>query len=335
FTSAGSVTFTVTRPHASRDASNASTARMTFAVADTGVGIAPADLDQIFQPFEQVGDASARAEGTGLGLPISRKIVELMGGTIHVRSQLGVGSTFSFEIELPVADNWTERMAIADGHQIVGYEGDRQHLLVVDDRWENRAVLRELLHPLGFQIAEAENGREALEAIARQSFDLVITDLSMPVMDGLDLLAHLRRDPNARNLPVIVSSASVSNQDRQVSLDAGGDDFLPKPIHANDLFAMLADRLAIQWRYEQTEDSPAKNADAEPDAIAFPPAEELRDMLDLARSGLLFKLVDRAEQIGAESDRYTPFSRAIAQLAKDFQTEAIEAMLLDHLDTPI
>ncbi|TYQ30437.1 ATP-binding protein [Pseudanabaena sp. UWO310] len=305
---------------------NENNTHLRFAVTDTGVGIAPDDLQKLFRAFEQVGDRSRQAEGTGLGLAISQQIVQLMGGQIQVESQLGIGSTFFFEIVLPLANDWNQQQNISAGN-IVSYQGERKKILVVDDRWENRGVILSLLEPLGFMITEAENGLDGLEKIRMDLPDLVILDLSMPVMNGFELLKHLRNDQSLRHLKVIVSSASVSNIDRQLSLEAGGDDFLAKPVHAEDLFNALATHLQLTWNYEETA---TEVNDAEREIIAPDPAD-LQILLELVRDGLIKKVTQVAKEIEQKDARYQPFIQKILQLAKKFQSEQIEELIQKHL----
>ncbi|TYQ30436.1 hybrid sensor histidine kinase/response regulator [Pseudanabaena sp. UWO310] len=305
---------------------NENNTHLRFAVTDTGVGIAPDDLQKLFRAFEQVGDRSRQAEGTGLGLAISQQIVQLMGGQIQVESQLGIGSTFFFEIVLPLANDWNQQQTISAGN-IVSYQGERKKILVVDDRWENRGVILSLLEPLDFMITEAENGLDGLEKIRMDLPDLVILDLSMPVMNGFELLQHLRNDQNFRHLKVIVSSASVSNIDRQLSLEAGGDDFLTKPLHAEDLFNALATHLQITWNYEETT---TQAKDSQLEVIAPDPAD-LQTLLELVEDGLLRKMTQVAKEIAQRDARYQPFTQVILKLAKEFQSERIEQIIQQYL----
>ena len=156
-----------------------------------------------------------------------------MGGTIEVKSQVGEGSEFSFNVDLPLVHDWVPQRVTNDVNHIIGYEGNQVYsLLVVDDRWENRAVLSNLLSPLGFTIWEAENGQAGLVILQERSPDLVITDLAMPVMDGFAFLGHIRTTEALKEAKVIVSSASVSQADQQRALSHGGDAFLAKPVDA-------------------------------------------------------------------------------------------------------
>ena len=330
FTDKGSVTLKVE----SRDSNpSQGITRLRFSITDTGVGISPENIQKLFKAFEQVGDRSRQAEGTGLGLAISQQIVQLMGGQIRVESQLGVGSTFSFEVELPLATDWNQQQTSGAGN-IVGYVGERKKILVVDDRWENRAVILNLLEPLGFVITEAENGQVGLEKMRESLPDLVITDLAMPVMDGFELLKQLRSDESLQHLRVLVSSASVSQADRQMSLQAGGDDFLAKPIHVQELFNTLATNLQLTWSYEETttqvmnrtDDNPGNNIE-----MIAPEPRDLQILLELAQEGRLKKLAEAAEEIGQKDDRYQPFIQQILQLAKKFESEKIEEIIQKHL----
>jgi signal transduction histidine kinase/CheY-like chemotaxis protein len=314
---------------------NPSTRRIKFQVEDTGVGIAPDQLDKIFQAFEQVGDRQRQAEGTGLGLAISQSIVQIMNGRIQVKSQPQVGSDFFFEVELATATDWAQQNSISTGQQIIGYEGQRRSILVVDDRWENRAVLVNLLEPLGFQMTEAENGQAGLEKICQLSPDLVITDLAMPVMNGFELLKQVRSANDLQHQKMIVSSASVAQIDRQMSLDAGGNDFLAKPVEISELFNLLATHLELEWKYEMisndTEPSTSTTGLQNPEGIILPATGELKALLELAQQGNLKRLREHTEQIADANPHYAGFASQILQLAKQFKAEEIEDLLKQHL----
>ncbi len=329
FTDQGSVTLKVevleVNPHI---------LRLKFQITDTGVGIAEDQVSRLFQAFEQVGDQKRQAEGTGLGLAISQKIVGLMGGEIKVKSELGVGSNFYFDVALPIANNWAKKNSVSQGRTIIGYEGSPKHILIVDDRWENRSVLSNLLEPLGFSFTEAENGQEGLEKAREKLPDLVITDIAMPVMDGFTFMNQLRKDPALKNLLVIVSSASVAQIDQQMSLEAGGNDFLVKPVEAEELFTLVAKHLQLTWKYDETatEASPATNNKSVDAAKLVPPPEtDLQILLELAQDGMLKELAETAQKIGQKSDSYQPFIQQIIHLAKKFQTEQIEVLIQKYL----
>ena len=315
--------------------------KIRFQVEDTGVGISPEELKKIFMPFEQVGDNKRRAEGTGLGLAISNKIVKMMGSCIQVQSQLGVGSVFSFEVDLPLAANWIQAVTTASGNKIIGYKGRQRTILIVDDKWENRSVIVNLLEPIGFVIQEAENGQEGLVKAAQLKPDLIIADLFMPVMDGYEMMRQLREKEELKDMRIIVSSASVFEMDRQRSLDAGGDDFLAKPVQAEELFEMLQKQMAIAWEYEQTNPAQTVNNELAVDAIATtrspseivpPSANNLAILLNLAQQGRLKKLVEEAKRIEQLEVKSAPFIQNIVHLAKSFQAEKIEYLIKKYID---
>lgn len=314
FTDQGSVTVTVEKT---------AIQSYRFTVADTGVGIAPEQIEAIFRPFEQVGDTKKQTEGTGLGLAISTQIVNLMGSQIQVKSQLGVGSDFSFEVELPIATEWMKETLDATGQNITGYAGKRRTILVIDDRWENRSVVQNLLEPLGFEIQEAQDGAEGLVQAATQP-DLIITDLAMPVMDGFEMLRQLRQTESLKHLKVIVSSASVAELDQQQSIDAGADDFLPKPVQIEVLLKLLQSHLDLTWSYA-IETPP----EAEPQIIdvQVPKAIELQPLLDLVKRGRRRAFIDRANQLQQENPNYQAFLQHAIDLAQTFQVEQLEQLI--------
>ncbi|MEA5616495.1 response regulator [Cronbergia sp. UHCC 0137] len=311
--------------------------KIRFEITDTGVGIDSDVLESIFMPFEQVGNKVIRSQGTGLGLAISKKIVNLMGSNIEVKSKLGVGSTFSFEVEFPVAINWIKDAATTAENIITGYQGEKKTILVVDDKWENRSVIVNLLEPLGFIVVEAQDGQEGLVKVAEHQPNLIITDLLMPVMDGYELLQHIRESAEFKSIPIIVSSASVSEIDQQRSLDAGGNDFLSKPVQAEELFKMLANLLSIEWQYEEIKPVNVSQgnqiqADNNQLEMVIPESADLEILLALAEQGRMNKLINELNRIELLDPRYTTLTKKIMHLANSFQAEEIEKLIKSHLN---
>lgn len=305
-------------------------AALHIQVIDTGVGIAEVNLTKLFQAFEQVGDRQRQSEGTGLGLAISQRIVQLMGGSIQVKSQVGKGSEFFFTVELPLAEDWVQQQGILEGiDRIVDYEGDRRKILIVDDRWENRAVLLNLLEPLGLIVVEAKNGQEGLEKLRSTQPDLVITDLAMPVLDGFEFLKQIRNTEDLKQTKVIVSSASVSQMDQQMALDNGGNDFLAKPVDARSLFQLISEHLNLDWVYE-TKDEPTQSEPL-PTEIVLPPSHTLQALLELAHQANLRTLREQIEHLIHTDRSYTPFAEPILHLTRQFKTEEIEELLQHYL----
>ncbi|MGP1384236.1 MAG: MASE1 domain-containing protein [Thainema sp.] len=326
FTDQGSVTLRVDVLELSE-----TEAVILFQVIDTGVGIAEADTKKLFQSFKQAGDRKKQSEGTGLGLAISQRIVQLMGGEIRLKSQLGTGSEFFFTVSVLLVEDWArQQIPVEEGALIVGYEGDHQKILVIDDRWENRTVVQNLLEPLQFVIIEAKNGQEGLEQLRTEHPNLVITDLAMPVMDGYQFLKKLRSDERLKSTKVIVSSASVSHADQQMALDAGGDAFLPKPVDAGTLFKTLADQLGLIWVYEQTPEITVSEETVV--TLAIPPRSTLETLLEFANHGVVSEIRKHLEELTEADKKYVPFAAPILTLAQQFQVEEIEELLQTYLN---
>ncbi|MBE9066945.1 response regulator [Leptolyngbya cf. ectocarpi LEGE 11479] len=298
-----------------------------FQVIDTGVGIADSDLSKLFQSFEQVGNHRKQSEGTGLGLAISQQIVQLMGSHIKVHSRLGKGSEFCFTLVVPLAQGWVQPRIVDSRRRIIGYRGEALTILVIDDRWENRAVLLNLLEPLGFLVIEAVDGQAGFESLRENQPDLVITDLAMPVMDGYEFLHRVRWTAGLEQTKVIVSSASVSEQDRQLSLARGGNAFLAKPVDADALVAILSKQLSLEWVYQAVEMDEVRL----PAAMVVPPRETLATLLNLAQQADIKLLRESVEAVVNANAVYGPFAEPILRLAEVFRVEEIEELLQRYL----
>ncbi|MGL5806646.1 MAG: ATP-binding protein [Xenococcaceae cyanobacterium] len=309
--------------------------RIRFQVSDSGIGMSQEDLKKIFLPFEQVGNIQKKAEGTGLGLAISSNIVEMMGGNLQVNSRVNEGSVFWFEIELTETTAWAETAKLLDSKLIVGFKGNPKKILVVDDRPENRAVFVQLIKPLGFETNEAEDGQQGLKVAASWQPDLIITDVAMPVMDGYEMIEQLRLSPQLKDIPAIVSSASVFASDKQKSLNSGANDFLPKPIQVESLLEILRKHLQLEWVYEEQElkDSQetaivTSNASTE---LVFPEAEDMNLLQDLIRKGLINNLLKEIDRIEKLDNRFVPFTQKIRQLARSYQLKQLRTFIEECL----
>ena len=303
--------------------------RLRFEVGDTGIGIGTDQLSALFQPFVQVGEAQRRLGGTGLGLSISRQIVRLMGGDIHVASRVGQGSTFWFELALPVVQG-KAAAAPLEG-MVTGYKGPRRKVLVVDDVAENRAVVADLLSPLGFDLVEAVNGCEGLEKAQTLRPDLILMDLLMPEMDGLEATRRLRQLPAFKAVPIIAISASTTGDDEEDSRAAGANAFLPKPIDFGKLLPRIAALLHINWTYglPETEASPQPTA-AEP--LLLPPAAEMAILHRLALQGDMHDILAWARRVAELDARYRPFANRVSVLAEGYQSKAVLSLVERYLE---
>jgi CheY-like chemotaxis protein/nitrogen-specific signal transduction histidine kinase len=223
------------------------TVRLRFDVEDSGVGIDARHLETIFRPFEQVGDPQRQRGGVGLGLAISLQLVRLMGGEIRVESDPGRGSRFWFDVEMPLA---RRPGAPVERPLPAGYDGPQRRVLIADDAEHNRTLLAELLRGIGFEIAEAANGAEALAQARRTTPDLILIDSVMPVMGGLDAIRQLRAQPQFERTPIISISASFLATDREKTLAAGANAFVSKPIALSELVDAIGGLMGLTWRYE-------------------------------------------------------------------------------------
>ncbi|GEM_PF-2249972 len=221
---------------------------LRWEVRDTGVGVPADKLDTIFESFSQAHSGQqAEYGGTGLGLTISRKLVELMGGRIGVESRVGQGSTFSFTVLLQPAGEAVTEAAAEHGPATAATARSGRKLLLVEDNPTNRIYVSDLLQHLGHEVVEAENGLAALDRLAAEEFDLVLMDASMPRMDGIEATKAIREGragaDNAR-VPVVILTAHALQGDRERFLAAGADDYLPKPVSARELEKKLGEILA-------------------------------------------------------------------------------------------
>ncbi|QIK37272.1 PAS domain S-box protein [Caldichromatium japonicum] len=222
--------------------------RLRFEVTDSGIGIEPAFIPRLFQPFTQAHALSSRFGGTGLGLSISKRLVELMGGVIGVESQLGQGTTFWFEIPFTRAKALEPPPAPApnplpaSGPRFIG-----RHFLVVDDSGINREVVERALKREGAEVALAVDGQQAVQILtARSGFDAVLMDVRMPVMDGLTATRLIREELGLRDLPIIALTAGVMAEEQAAIHAAGFNDFLPKPFDLEQLIQRLQDWIATR-----------------------------------------------------------------------------------------
>ena len=269
FTDSGRVEIKVTGPQEGD--------RYRFEVSDTGIGIAGQEQAGLFRAFHQVDNSTARRfGGTGLGLAISKQIVELMGGEIGVGSRPGEGSIFWFTVALapapeplalqaesgqPAAARTTpQETAVADSDR-AGIDSAR--LLVAEDNAVNQMVAEGMLENLGYRCDIVVNGREALDALARNEYAAVLMDLHMPEMDGYEASRQIRRLHTTRHIPIIAMTASVMKSDRLACIDAGMDDYLSKPVGVEELDKVLK-------RWVGRDGSPGGTLQAQPAGTAVP-----------------------------------------------------------------
>ncbi|MEO1375597.1 MAG: ATP-binding protein [Cyanobacteria bacterium J06635_10] len=306
--------------------------RLLFHIEDTGIGMKPELLNKIFLPFEQLGETKNKSDGTGLGLALSQKIVEMMNSTIKVKSQLDLGSIFQFEIECPVAEDWTEASSIIRTGKIIGYTGNKKLILIVDDRWENRSLFINLLSYLGFELIEAENGRDGLEKAIEYQPDLIISDIKMPIMDGWQMLEEVRKIDKLQNTLFMFCSAIASESESKKALKAGANYFLNKPVKSKELYRVLAKQLQFTWLYSNDENT--KSLAIKPSSnnkIIIPPTSELEMLLEFAKKGKIKGIQKELDRISQSDRQYQDFVNELDSFVKCFNIKKIREFLQDNI----
>lgn len=319
-----------------------------FCIQDTGIGMSPEQLEKIFSPFEQVGNHQHNAEGTGLGLAISQRIAQAIGSEIHVSSQLGKGSTFWLDVNLPEAVDWMQYDADRRPSQMLRCYGKQQKILVIDDNQANRDVLIEVLTTAKFKVESAADGRDGVEIMSSFRPDLLILDLAMAHMDGFEVIEVIRQSDDFKHVPILVSSAHILTSDQIESLQVTGNDFLPKPVSMDELFQKLEKYLDLEWVDEHSKSTPAENSilsqpfshyDRNPEltSINSPsarmvvPADEIIEHLyELAKRGNLNRVIEQAEKLDTMNGEFRPFSNQLRHFAQDFQEKALLEFINQH-----
>jgi two-component system sensor histidine kinase/response regulator len=305
FTQVGSVKLIV-----STQPSSSERLELCFDVFDTGPGIAPEDLEAVFDPFVQAtnianGMATQAREGTGLGLSISRQFVRLMGGDITVKSQLGVGSHFSFYMTVGSAEA-DEIQATQPRRNVIGLAPDQPvyRLLVVEDKENNRRLLVKLLEQLGFEVQEAANGQEAIDSWQHWDPHLIWMDMRMPVLDGREATRRIKSMPGGQSVAIIALTATAFDEDREDILLEGCDDFVRKPFQKHEIFDILEKHLDVRFIY--VEEPTSTTEDHEPDTtipsegvdnLAKQSPEWIDELRQATLRADLFRILDLIGQI--------------------------------------
>ncbi len=307
---------------------------LNFSVADTGPGIAPEEIDQVFEAFAQTSAGQQAPEGTGLGLPISRKFVQLMGNDITVSSEVGQGTTFTFDLQCELADSIDKHHSIIDNRVVALEPGQhRYRMLIVDDNQDNRQLLFTLLNPFGFDLREAENGQEAIDIWDTWEPHLIWMDMRMPVMDGYEATKKIREAEEQSPIPIIAVTASSFEEEQAVVLSAGCNDSLRKPFTDAEVFDMLHKHLGVRFIYKeekqaalrQAQDSAIDNNQTSiKEALAALPAEWLTTLKQGACRADFLLLASMIEQIHEQDPR---LAGALAQLAEDFEYDEILTLI--------
>ncbi|MGB0385687.1 MAG: AAA family ATPase [Ardenticatenaceae bacterium] len=306
---------------------------LSFSVSDTGAGIAPEELDKLFEAFVQTEAGQKAQEGTGLGLPISRQFVKLMGGEMRVESQacadggsIRRGTTFHFDIQVAQVEA-SDLQEARSTRRVIALEPNqpRYRILIVDDKFSNRELLIRLLNPLGFSLQEASNGQEAIEIWEAYSPHLIWMDMRMPVMDGYEATKRIKETPKGQATAIIALTASTFEEEQAVVLSAGCDDFLRKPFRSNDIFDMMHQHIGVRFVYDEDEASSSSATVAQeealtPAALAALPAELLAQ---LQKAVYVSDIELTEERIAQISHHHPALAKQLTTLADEFEYDEI------------
>ncbi len=256
--------------------------RLRFEVMDTGIGIPPEELGTIFESFTQSSNRSTMQEGVGLGLAISNSFVRMMGGELRVQSEVGVGTTFSFDVHAPVAvDAPRPKAPVIRKVRALCLDDDcpPPRILVAEDRETNRRLLVRLLRGVGFNVHAVEDGQQALEAAQNWQPDLILMDAHMPNVDGVQATSHIKQHINP-NVVIIALTASAFDYQQAEIIAAGSDGYVTKPFRRDDLLELIGQKLGVTYTYD--DETPAESVTIHDtlsdDVLRTLPAETIREL---------------------------------------------------------
>lgn len=330
FTNQGSVTLRVRS-----EQSDQTSCRLSFEVEDTGVGIAPTEVESLFKAFVQAEAGHNLNQGTGLGLAISQRFVQLMGSQIQVQSTLNRGSIFYFELGV----NLPQAVCLASElpqQRVIGIAAGQPtyRILVVEDLEENRRLLVKLLTSVGFEVREATQGVEALEMWESWFPDVIWMDLRMPIMDGYTATKRIREHPKGQETVIIALTASIFEEDREKALMAGCDEFMSKPFQERLVFDKLAQYLGVQYIYTVAGKEPQKLGvyTLSPEDIAVMSSEWLEEMYQAAYYLDTEAMNELIEEIPASK---STLSSALIDAVNNFNSDQIMELIRPLLANPV
>ena len=343
FTLKGEVNFYVSKLRNYEETQDNNECQIRFEIEDTGIGISPEKIKEIFLPFHQLPNDDSLNEGSGLGLTISQRIVNLMGGEIQVESTVGKGSKFYFDLCFSEIENSLKNTDTHLEIQPIGIKGERAKILVVDDNQTNRTVVVSYLAQLGFEVSEASNGKQGLAKAESIKPDLILLDLVMPVMDGFETIQALRDNPQFQDLPIIIISANAMFDAQLSSYRIGCNDFLSKPIDLKLLIESIAQFIEIEWIYPQrtnlalsTQDNHSRQShslttNGNDNSILAPSQEQIHQLLHLTQIGDIEAVVVQANYLQNSDTNHSSFTNKVCELAQSFQQHKLIKFLQNFL----
>ncbi|HMQ56623.1 MAG TPA: ATP-binding protein, partial [Anaerolineae bacterium] len=304
------------------------TSTLRFIVTDTGIGIAPEDLNLVFEPFRQVGRQERRAGGTGLGLNICCNLLELMGSQLSVTSEIGLGTTFWFDLALPEITSGVKVDLPHRWQRVIGIKGQAPRLLVIDPDPASRSMLLETLAPLGLEIASAGSGRDGVEKAKTMQPHLIIVNLAVPHFEDPALISKLRLSSTLSSVSILgFAPALETGAVEPLPLGGDGDIVLEAPLEVGRLLEMLEQLTDITWKYQdELKPDPSVGEAVEP--LTPPTPDDLHSLSDLVLVGDLRAIKTWVDDLERQDVRYQPFANRVRQLAQSFQVEELKQLLV-------
>jgi CheY-like chemotaxis protein len=308
--------------------------RLQFSISDTGPGIAHDELEMLFEAFRQTQAGREAQEGTGLGLTISREFIKMMGGEMTVRSEIGRGTTFAFDLLVREVDAMDILPPLLNRRVIALEPGQpRFRILVVDDKPANRHLLVRLLRPLGFDVREAGNGKEALEVWNTFGPHVILLDMRMPIMDGFETTRYIKAATEGQATIIIALTANGFDNEQAAALSAGCDDVVSKPFREEEIFMTMHKHLGVRYVYEESEPSKVENQQSNTDDVLTPEAFlmlpdtlyiELQGAVSTADLKTMQRLIDQIRKQNA------PLADALLRLVKEFRFDILQSMFKEN-----
>ena len=299
-----------------------------FEIEDTGIGMNSNQISRLFNPFEQLGNVKRQADGTGLGLNITQQLIEMMGGKLQVKSQVDRGSTFWFEAPLKTIDGKINSGTLIETKKIIGYQGQTQRILLIDDQPESLIILKNMLESFGFELLTITNSQKAINVINKFQPQCIITDILMPAKNGIDLVSEIRQNQKLINIPIF--AISVDDSQQEMVRVVGCNEFLTRPIEEQKLVKLLQNYLNLEWiidttltNSEETNSQEFKTIEQIPDL----PVEQIEKLHELVMIGSMKKIKEQAKILEEMDNKYSSLANQLTNLADDFEEKGLEDLI--------
>jgi len=307
---------------------NDATSMLTVEIQDSGPGIPASEMEKLFKHFEQTSSGINKGSGTGLGLALSRELAIMMGGNITVSSEVGIGSVFTFQVE--IRDGKEEAIEVNISKRVIGISRSKElyRILVVDDKDENLKVVIDLLKLVGFETLEAVNGKDAIEKFEVWNPHLILMDMRMPVMDGYEATRIIKATEKGKKTPIVALTASAFEDERQKMESLGMQGYIRKPFRENELFSSLGKILDLEYVYEDenlaTQTHKLSSQKLNSCDIAKLPQELVLQMTEALSVADLDLFINLIEKIDTENER---IAIQLKELAKNYEYACLQQLL--------